>query len=101
MKIINVGAISPARAFEAPERPAHAVDAIDASEQPGVIAKPLLGRRWPLQDLLASIHAIEIATRGLDRYDLAAVEVSLRDAADTIARQLRVERCLLDDWRDK
>lgn len=58
-------------------------------------------RADPLRHVLQSIHAVGIATHGMERAQRAAIEAALREAADLIARELRIERVLLDDWSEK
>ncbi|MBR0884639.1 hypothetical protein ABIF65_001166 [Bradyrhizobium japonicum] len=52
-----------------------------------------------LADLVRQLGAE--ALRGADRDQLRMVEIAMRDSADAIARELRVELCLNDDWADK
>ncbi|MCA1453982.1 hypothetical protein I6F35_12245 [Bradyrhizobium sp. BRP22] len=44
--------------------------------------------------------AIEVA-RDFDDDHLAVVEQALRSAADAVARERAIERCLIDDWAGK
>jgi hypothetical protein len=44
--------------------------------------------------------AIEVA-RGFDDDHLAVIELALRQAADEIAKERAIERCLIDDWAEK
>lgn len=50
-----------------------------------------------LRHIFEVLHAVGLASHGLERAQRAAVEVALREVADLIARELRVERVLLDD----
>ncbi|WP_445222304.1 hypothetical protein ACKWRH_21890 [Bradyrhizobium sp. Pa8] len=72
------------------------------------IARPVITRvdgmtaTADLLDIADLIRCLGIeALRGAGRHDLRAVEIALRDAADMIARELRIELVLLDDWHDK
>lgn len=54
-----------------------------------------------LRHVLQSLHAVGVATHSMERAQRAAIEAALREVADLIARELRVERVLLSDWEEK
>jgi len=54
-----------------------------------------------LRHIFEAVHAIGLASHGLERAQRAAIEAALREVADLIARELRVERVLLSDWDEK
>jgi hypothetical protein len=58
-----------------------------------------------LNAIIASVTLIKRfaidGPRGFDGDRLAVIERALRQAADDIARERAIERCMGDDWADK
>jgi hypothetical protein len=69
---------------------------------PGQNETPSMNHADLICDIVAAIKRLGInAARGFDHAHVARLEQALRQAADDLARELRIERCILSDWAEK